>query len=90
MTPHYRKAPDWLEASVQDELLMMHADTQLFVSLNETGAFLWSLLNEPRDAATLAQLLSEEFEVAPATARSDIERWLADMLARNLIENDAA
>jgi hypothetical protein len=45
--------------------------------LNETGEFLWSLLDTPRSSAELAQNLTLEFETADGPARSDVEAFLA-------------
>lgn len=44
--------------------------------LNETGAYLWSLLESPRSSADLAQNLTVEFETAAARAHSDVELFL--------------
>jgi hypothetical protein len=45
--------------------------------LNETGAFLWKLLDTPRSAGDLAQNLTREFETAAGPAHSDVEAFLA-------------
>ena len=45
--------------------------------LNETGEYLWSLLDSPRSSFELAQNLTLEFETAAGPAHSDVEAFLA-------------
>lgn len=49
---------------------------RLFV-LNETGEYLWSLLDTPRSSLELAQNLTLEFETAAGRAHADVEVFLA-------------
>jgi len=44
--------------------------------LNETGEFLWALLETPRNAADLARNLTLEFETAEDRALADVEAFL--------------
>jgi len=44
--------------------------------LNETGEFLWSLLERPCSVSDLARNLTLEFAAADDTARADVERFL--------------
>ena len=45
--------------------------------LNETGEYLWSLLDTPRSSVELARNLTLEFEIAAVRAQSDVEAFLA-------------
>ena len=45
--------------------------------LNETGEYLWSLLDSPRSSHELAQNLTLEFETSAGRAHSDVEVFLA-------------
>ena len=45
--------------------------------LNETGEYLWSLLDTPRSSLELAQNLTLEFETATGRAHADVEVFLA-------------
>ena len=51
---------------------------RLFV-LNETGEYLWSLLDSPRSSRELAQNLTLEFETAAGSAQADVEVFLATL-----------
>ena len=45
--------------------------------LNETGEYLWSLLDTPRSSGELAQNLTDVFETAAGPAHSDVEAFLS-------------
>jgi hypothetical protein len=65
---------------------------RLFV-LNETGEYLWSLLDSPRSSRELAQNLTLEFETAPEHAQADVEVFLVALrdigAVRELTEGQA-
>ena len=84
----YRRAGEWLEAEVNEELLMMHAESGRFVALNETGAWLWARLAEPRSREALVEGLCAEFDVAPERACADVGAWLEAMRAERAVEPD--
>lgn len=44
--------------------------------LNDTGEFLWSLLDTPRTTSDLARNLTLEFEIAEDRALADVEAFL--------------
>lgn len=54
--------------------------------LNQTGGFLWPLLDGSKSVKDLAALLSEHFEEPPDSTRSDVETFLAAMESRGLVE----
>lgn len=53
-----------------------------YITLNPTASFLWDKLTQPQSVSSLADLLSEEFDVTPEDARNDVTQFL-DMLLRN-------
>lgn len=81
----YQKNEQWLDAAVQDEMLLMCSETGTFRSLNETGAFLWQRLDQPRAAADLAVILAAEFDVSEDEALGDTEAWLTDMSQEGIV-----
>ncbi len=81
-----RKNADWLEAKVDDGMLMMHSDSGRFVSLNESGTFLWSCLDDPRDPDELTEMLNREFDVTTAQASLDVATWISEMSEHHVVE----
>lgn len=61
-------------------------DFSKVISLNESAAYLWrSVEGRDFDAAELARLLTEEYEVDEATALRDAEKMMQDWLEAGLI-----
>lgn len=54
-------------------------------ALNETGAFLWNLLQEPRTVPELARPLAETYGLTEEESRRDVEDFLALALSRELV-----
>lgn len=49
------------------------------ITLNETGAFLWGLLNQGAAPEDLVRRLTEEYDVTPEEARRDVDAFLQRM-----------
>ena len=56
------------------------------MSLNETGAFLWGLLEKGSDREALIDALPREFEVDRETAQKDVDAFLAQLREKALID----
>ena len=52
-----------------------------FHVLNDTGEFLWGLLESPVLVEDLTDQLADHYEIGAAQAREDVERFLADLAA---------
>lgn len=46
------------------------------IALNETGAFIWDLLKEETDVASIAKTLAEKYEIDIDTATRDTEAYI--------------
>lgn len=57
------------------------------LTLNETGIFLWKALADGGNAEQLAVMLSEEFEVAIEEARKDVNEFLQELIAGEVLED---
>ena len=61
-------------------------DFSKIISLNESAAYLWRQVEgKDFDAALLAKLLTEEYEVDEATALCDAEKTMVDWQETGLI-----
>lgn len=65
------------------------AELESIFVLNEVGAAIWKQLDAVRGEDEIAAALSDEFEVAPETARADVTAFLDALLDARLIERDA-
>jgi hypothetical protein len=68
--------------------VLLHLQTKYYFSLNETGSFLWKLL-ERENGTTEAELIEElcsAFDVERGKARSDIGDFIKDLKEQGLIK----
>jgi len=74
-------------ASLHDDgvVILDNRSGRLFRS-NRTGASIWRCLERQLPLEAIADEISSEYEVAPAIAREDTGRFLAELERRNLIE----
>ena len=55
------------------------------MSVNETGAFLWNILEEGAEPAQLICRMTEEYDVSEETAAKDVDIFLAQLRDKNLL-----
>ena len=56
------------------------------ITLNDTAAFLWKLLEEETDEEALLKAMLAEYDVGEETARSGIARFLGKLSSEGLLE----
>ena len=56
------------------------------ISLNETGAFLWKILENGADYDTLLTRFLEEYDIDEATAKRDIDAFIKRALDEGFLE----
>lgn len=57
------------------------------ITLNETGAFLWKLVEQGTDRADLIKNLLNEYEVDEQTASKDVDTFIKSLEDAKLLEN---
>lgn len=66
--------------------VVLHLDTKLYYTLNDTGVFVWKELEaSPRGTEALVLRLTESFEVNSEHARADLGALLRTLLEEGLI-----
>lgn len=55
-------------------------------TLNETGAFLWSLLEEDTTVESMTEKMVAEYEIDAPTAKNDIEAFTEKLRLSGLLE----
>jgi Coenzyme PQQ synthesis protein D (PqqD) len=68
--------------------VLLHLESKFYYSLNETGCFLWKLLDteEGIDEEGLLKGLCENFEVDPGRAEKDISEFITELIDQGLIK----
>ena len=72
--------------SVQGEVLALDLRTDLYLTLNQSGALLWELLARGTSRAELVERLVGEYHIEPERAASDVEQLLDELSAQRLLE----
>jgi len=70
-----------------DEVAILELDQGVYYGLNDTGSFLWNLMQKPVRVNEMRAALVEEFDVDADTAEKDLLRVLADLRDAGLIEH---
>lgn len=82
----YQREPDFVFRKIVDEAVLVPtklnvADMDAIYTLNESGALLWGLLETPRSSEDLLAAMAEGYEADPQVLASDLQHFLAEMLA---------
>jgi hypothetical protein len=72
---------------VSDEVAILELDRGVYYGLNDTGAFLWNLMQKPVRVNQMRAALVEEFDIDAETAEKDLLRVLSDLRDAGLIEH---
>lgn len=56
------------------------------ITLNDSGAFLWNLLNEDETEQELVSALLEAYEVDESTAKQDVAKFLESLRSANILQ----
>ena len=68
--------------------VLLHLETKYYFSLNETGSFLWKLLEQETGATEdeMVNELIEAFDVAQDRAKTDVAEFLGQLSEQGLID----
>lgn len=61
-------------------------DLNMMITLNETGRFLWELLEKGAEKEELVQALTQEYEVAAEDANAHIDAFVAKLNENGLLD----
>lgn len=78
----------WLEAD--GEVVALDENALVYLNANPTGATLWQALAAGSTRAGLVNRLLSEFDVDEETATADVDRFVAELEARGLLERGSA
>jgi hypothetical protein len=81
-----RVAPDVLFRLVSDEGVLVNLNTEMYLGLNPVGARMWSVLSEASSIQAAYEQLLREYAVDASELRRDLEEFIAQLHAHQLIE----
>lgn len=74
-----------MSCAVGGEVVILNLTDDTYYGLPEVGAFVWSLLKEPRTLDELREAVVAEFEVEPAVAEDDLRGLISSLSERQLV-----
>lgn len=83
----YRRSPDLLTRQAPGFVALARIDGAT-VSLAESGAAVWDLLDEPRTLAELADALAETYDADASTIAVDVEPLLGQLTESGFVATD--
>lgn len=75
-----------ISSELADEAVILNLDSGIYYGLNEVGARIWELIQQPRSFGELHKVLLEEYDVPAEACRQDLIKALSELKSANLIE----
>lgn len=90
LVPGSRVCPDpnVLAKRVDDEIVLVHLETNRIFELNRTAAFLWDALAEGSTRAELEERMALEFDVEQEELAREIDELLGQFASERLIRTE--
>lgn len=73
---------------IDNEAVILNLKTGNYYSLNETGAFIWRLLEDGIGRDSLIDRVTEEFGIDKKSAIRDIKLLLKDLISEKIIRQE--
>jgi hypothetical protein len=71
--------------SLAEEAVILDLKAGVYYSLNEVGARVWYLIQEPKSVSQIADTIQQEFDVDAERCERDVVRLLQDLAGKELI-----
>ena len=82
---------DQVSSDLAGEVVMLNLKNGTYYGLDEVGARIWSLIQEPSSVEVVRDILLEEYDVVPDLCERDLLALLQDLADNGLVEvKDAA
>lgn len=82
----YRRNPDLIGATIDDELVMMSVEQGQYYGLGGVGPRVWDLLAESRSFSELVGVILDEYDVDRTVCERDMQGFLEQMESLGLVE----
>jgi len=79
-------APDQVSSDLAGEAVILNLATGMYYGLDEVGARVWSLLQQPCAVGALRDAILAEYDVEPERCEQDLLALLADLESAKLVE----
>ena len=70
---------------LDDELVMMSIENGEYYGLDNIGAQIWEIIQQPTNFSEIVLKLMRKYDVSEETCIADIQEFLSELLGKNLI-----
>ena len=77
---------DQVSADLSGEAAILNLTSGIYYGLNEVGASIWKIIQEPKIVREIKETILHEFDVDPGQCEADVMALLNELLSRGLIE----
>lgn len=83
---------DQVSSELNDDIVILNLASGIYYGLNEVGARVWQLIQQPCRVGEIQGVLLEEYDVTPEACHQELLKLLQELKKAGLIEvaNDAA
>ena len=67
-------------------MAVLNLKNGVYYGLDEVGARIWNLIQEPKAVSEIRDVLLDEYEVEPERCERDLLTLLEELVAENLVE----
>ena len=82
-------SPNYLATTVGERVVILDVPAGVYYGLDAVGAYVWSLIQQPRTVTEVRDLLLEEFDVESAVCMAELQDLLQQLAAKGLIQVNA-
>lgn len=75
-----------LSSGESANVVILYLKDGVYFELNEVGAHIWSLIQQPRTIRSVIDALVQEYDVAAEKCETDVLSLVEDMATRGLID----
>jgi Coenzyme PQQ synthesis protein D (PqqD) len=77
--------PDVVVTELDDnEAVLLHLETKMYYTLNETGIRIWQLLSEGHSIGEASETIHHEYDVLPEAAQESVFKLAQELIAEKL------
>lgn len=80
-----RRNPEMVTSKIDNEIVMMSIEKGEYYGLDETGTYIWEMIETPVTVENLIQNLMNEFEVEMEQCQNDTLEFLKDLYGKGLL-----
>jgi len=81
-------AKNQVSCSLAEEAVVLDLKAGVYYGLNEVGARVWNLIQEPRNVSEIRDAILREFDIDPNLCERDLLVLLRDLAGKELIKVD--